>query len=71
MTGHHHTDDSHDDRVEGRAELLPEEEAVGTADADAQAEEILQESDDRASQAEIDVRTGTEPIERRESSETA
>jgi hypothetical protein len=60
-----------DDRIETRAELLPEEVKVGTEDANAQAEEILQESDERVTQAETDVRTGTEPIERRESSETA
>lgn len=35
------------DRVAGRAELLPEEEAVGSDDPARQAEEILRESDER------------------------
>ena len=35
------------DRVETRAELLPEEEAAGSDDAEAQAEAILEESDER------------------------
>jgi hypothetical protein len=38
-----------DDRVDTRAaELLPEERAAGSADPDAQAEAILEESDERA-----------------------
>jgi len=37
----------HDDRVETRAELLPEEEAAGSDDPDAQAEAILEESEER------------------------
>ena len=36
-----------DGRVERRAELLPEERAAGSEDAQAQAEAILEESDDR------------------------
>lgn len=36
-----------DDRVERRAELLPEERAAGSEDPEAQAEAILEESDDR------------------------
>jgi hypothetical protein len=36
-----------DDRVERRAELLPEEERVGSDDPEAQAEAILDESDAR------------------------
>jgi hypothetical protein len=46
------TDDTDQDldeeRVAGRAELLPEEEAVGSDDPRAQAEAILEESDERA-----------------------
>ncbi len=38
-----------EERVAGRAELLPEEEAVGSDDPDAQAEAILDESDRRQS----------------------
>ena len=37
----------HDDRIAGRAELLPEELAAGSADPEAQAEAILEESDER------------------------
>jgi hypothetical protein len=36
-----------DDRIETRAELLPEEEAAGSDDPHAQAEQILEESDAR------------------------
>ena len=35
------------DRIEQRAELLPEELAAGSDDPEAQAEAILQESDER------------------------
>ncbi|MFF4877676.1 MULTISPECIES: hypothetical protein [unclassified Micromonospora] len=42
------TDEQSDqDRVESRAHLLPEEAAVGSDDAEAQAEAILTESDIR------------------------
>ncbi len=37
-----------DDRVADRAELLPEEQAAGSDDPEAQAEAILAESDERA-----------------------
>lgn len=60
-----------DGRIDGRADLLPEEAAAGTSDATAQATEILRESDERVEQAETDARTGAEPIERRDSAETA
>ena len=36
-----------DPRVETRAELLPEEQAAGSEDAEAQAEAILEDSDRR------------------------
>jgi hypothetical protein len=45
-----HTPD--DDRVETRAELLPEEEAAGSDDPHAQAEAILEESDERTEDPE-------------------
>jgi len=35
------------DRIESRAELLPEEEAAGSDDPEAQAAAILEESDER------------------------
>ena len=35
------------ERIERRAELLPEERAAGSDDAEAQAQAILEESDDR------------------------
>ena len=38
---------SDDPRVPDRAELLPEEQAVGSDDPEAQAEAILEESDQR------------------------
>jgi hypothetical protein len=41
-----------DERVEERAELLPEELAAGSADPEAQAEAILEESDERVSDPE-------------------
>lgn len=36
-----------DERVERRAELLPEERAAGSADPEAQARVVLEESDER------------------------
>ncbi len=57
-----------DDRVEQRAELLPEELAVGSADPRAQAEAILGDSDVR------EADPGAAPdsfLERRTSSDTA
>ena len=36
-----------EDRVAGRADLLPEEEAVGSDDPEGQAREILADSDER------------------------
>ncbi|KRB78611.1 hypothetical protein ASE01_05000 [Nocardioides sp. Root190] len=50
-----------DDRVAERAGLLPEEVAAGSADPEAQAEAILEESDER-----VDDPEGT----RRESGQT-
>lgn len=40
------------DRVRGRAELLPEEVAVGSPDPELQARAILAESDDRTEHPE-------------------
>lgn len=47
-TGDHHDDD----RVDSRADLLPEEAAVGSDDPHAQAEVILQESQERTDDPE-------------------
>ena len=44
--------DPGDDRVEHRAELLPEELAVGSDGAEAQARAILEESDERTEHPE-------------------
>jgi hypothetical protein len=56
------------DRVRSRAEaLLPEEKAVGSDDPQAQAEEILAESDERTSDR---VAPGGEPVEQRRSEDT-
>lgn len=41
-----------DERVEERAELLPEELAAGSADPEAQAKAILEESDERVADPE-------------------
>lgn len=41
-----------DDRIAERAELLPEERAAGSADPEAQAEAILQDSDERVEDPE-------------------
>ena len=41
-----------DARVESRAELLPEEQAAGSEDPTAQAEAILEESDERTEDPE-------------------
>lgn len=41
------TGDTERDRVERRAELLPEERAAGSEDPEEQAEQILRESDER------------------------
>ena len=41
-----------DDRVDTRAELLPEEEAAGSDDPHGQAEAILEESDEREADAQ-------------------
>ena len=44
--------DAAEDRVETRAELLPEERAAGSDDPEAQAEAILDESDERTEHPE-------------------
>lgn len=41
-----------EDRVESRSELLPEEQSAGSADPHAQAEQILEESEDRTNDPE-------------------
>jgi hypothetical protein len=41
-----------DDRVQTRAELLPEEEAAGSDDPQAQAEAVLADSDERTDDPE-------------------
>jgi len=46
------TESSDEARVERRADLLPEEQTVGSDDAEAQAEAILQESDERTDHPE-------------------
>ncbi len=42
-----HEDQPPDPRVESRAELLPEEQAAGSEDAEGQAEAILEDSERR------------------------
>ena len=41
-----------DERIESRAQLLPEEQAAGSDDPGAQAEQILAESDERTDDPE-------------------
>lgn len=57
-TPEHPTPD--EDRVESRAELLPEERRTGSADPHAQAEAILEESDERTADPE---ETGAESVQ--------
>ena len=58
-----------DERVADRAELLPEEQAVGSDDPMAQAEAILEESDERtasrdaAPDSRVEHRTSDEVTE--------
>lgn len=53
-----------DDRIESRAELLPEEERVGSDDPEAQAAAILEESDARTDYpAAREERTSEDTVE--------
>ena len=53
-----------DDRIESRAELLPEEERAGSDDPEAQAAAILEESDDRTDHPVArEERTSEETVE--------
>jgi hypothetical protein len=58
-----------DDRVDARAELVPEEEAVGSDDAGAQARTILEDSDvrqadrDAAPDAVVEHRRSEDTVE--------
>jgi hypothetical protein len=61
-----HDDQVDESRAAGRAELLPEEEAVGSDDPEAQARAILAESDER--QADRDAAPSTH-LEHRSSEE--
>jgi hypothetical protein len=54
-----------DERIAGRSHLLPEEEAVGSEDPEAQAEAILGGSDERVEQR--DVAHGDQVVEHRRS----
>jgi hypothetical protein len=56
-----------DPRVASRADLLPEEEAAGSDDAQAQARQILEESDERT--LDRDAAPGSR-VEHRTSDET-
>jgi hypothetical protein len=54
-----------DDRIESRAELLPEEERAGSDDPEAQATAILDESDARTEHpAAHEERTSEETVDR-------
>jgi hypothetical protein len=46
------TESRDEDRIQERAELLPEEAAVGSDDPEGQAEAILKDSDDRTEHPE-------------------
>ncbi len=49
-----------DDRIAERAELLPEEVAAGSEDPEAQAEAILEDSDERVDDPEGTRRASTQ-----------
>jgi len=59
--------DADDERAASRAELLPEEHAVGSDDPEGQAAAILEESDERTSSR--DATSDDRAIERRTSDE--
>jgi hypothetical protein len=61
------TPDPEQRHVEERAELLPEEQAVGSADPRAQAAAVLEESEDRTEHPDPDASTQSG---RRRSSDT-
>jgi len=46
------TDSPDEDRIQERAELLPEEEVAGSDDPEAQAKAILEDSDERTDHPE-------------------
>jgi len=52
-----------EERVEARAEQLPEEERVGAADPEAQAAAILEESDERVDDPEGTRRESTQTLD--------
>ena len=56
-----------DERIEGRAELTAEEKAAGSDDPEGQAQEILEESDERLLEG---TATSSSPVEHRTSEET-
>lgn len=49
-----------DERIAGRSELLPEEQRAGSDDPEAQAEAILEESDERVEDPEGTRRDSTQ-----------
>jgi hypothetical protein len=55
-------DDEDHRRVESRAHLTPEERRAGSDDPEAQAEEILADSDGRIEHPESDARTSSQTI---------
>jgi hypothetical protein len=54
------TESPDEERVERRADLLPEEERAGSDDPEAQARQILQESDERTDEPERTRRESTQ-----------
>lgn len=61
-------DQPDDKRIQGRADaLLPEEREAGSENPEAQAEEILSESDARTAH---EIPPGAKPVERRRSEDT-
>jgi hypothetical protein len=57
------TESADKDRIETRADLLPEEETVGSDDPEAQAAAILAESDDRTDHPERTQRESTQTLD--------
>ena len=58
------TDMPDPNRVESRAELLPEEERVGSEDSQMQAQAILEDSDERTEHPEEGAETSTQTATR-------
>ena len=57
------TESADQERIERRADLLPEEQAAGSDDPEAQAAAILRDSDDRVNDPEGTRRESTQTLD--------